>query len=63
MTSDELSQRLIDFAARIGKVAGALPASLKGRHVAGQLVRCGASPAPNYEEVSRQKVALILPAR
>lgn len=50
MTSDELSQRLIDFAARIGKVVDALPDTLMGRHVAGQLVRCGTSPAPNYEE-------------
>ena len=50
MTSDELSQRLIDFAARIGKVVDALPDSRMGRHVAGQLVRCGTSPAPNYEE-------------
>ena len=50
MTSDELSQRLIDFAARIGKVVDALPDTRMGRHVAGQLVRCGTSPAPNYEE-------------
>ncbi len=50
MTSDELSQRLIDFAARIGKVVDALPDTRMGRHVAGQLVRSGTSPAPNYEE-------------
>jgi four helix bundle protein len=51
MTSDELSQRLIDFAARIGKVVDALPDTRMGRQVAGQLVRCcGTSPAPNYEE-------------
>ena len=37
MTSDELSQRLIDFAARIGKVVDALPDSRMGRHVARQL--------------------------
>jgi hypothetical protein len=36
MTSDELSQRLIDFAARIGKVVDALPDTRMGRHVAGQ---------------------------
>jgi four helix bundle protein len=50
MTSEELSARLIDFAARIGKVVDALPDTRMGRHVAGQLVRCGTSPAPNYEE-------------
>lgn len=50
MTSNELSQRLIDFAPRIGKVVDALPDTRMGRHVAGNLVRCGTSPAPNYEE-------------
>src|SRR2546425_6076075 len=50
MTPDELSERLIDFAARIGKVVDALPDTRMGRHIAGQLVRCGTSPAPNYEE-------------
>ena len=50
MTPGELSERLIDFAARIGKVVDALPDTRMGRHIAGQLVRCGTSPAPNYEE-------------
>src|ERR1044071_6632334 len=50
MTSEELADRLINFAARIGKVVDALPDTRMGRHVAGQLVRCGTSPAPNYEE-------------
>ena len=50
MTTEELSERLIAFAARIGKVVDALPDTRMGRHVAGQLVRCGTSPAPNYEE-------------
>lgn len=50
MTSEELSERLWDFAARIGKVVDALPDTRLGRHVAGQLVRCGTSSAPNYEE-------------
>lgn len=49
MTSDELLERLINFAARVGKVVDALPDTRMGRHVAGQLVR-GTSPAPNYEE-------------
>jgi len=47
---DELAERLLDFAARVGKVVDALPETRLGRHVAGQLVRCGTSPAPNYPE-------------
>jgi four helix bundle protein len=50
MTSDELSDRLWKFAARVGKVVDALPDSRVGRHVAVQLVRCGTSGAPNYDE-------------
>jgi four helix bundle protein len=50
MTSDELSRRLWQFAARVGKVVDALPDTRLGRHVAGQLVRCGTSSPPNYEE-------------
>lgn len=50
MTPEEMSERLIDFAARIGKVCDALPETRLGRHIAGQLVRSGTSPAPNYEE-------------
>jgi four helix bundle protein len=50
MTSEELAERLINFAARIGKVVDALPDTRMGRHVAVELVRCGTSPAPNYEE-------------
>ena len=50
MTKEELSDRLLDFAARTGKVIDAIPETRLGRHIAGQLVRCGTSPAPNYEE-------------
>ncbi len=50
MTPDELADRLWNFAARIGKVVDALPDTRLGRHVAGQLVRCGTSAPPNYEE-------------
>ena len=50
MTPDELSERLLEFAARVGKLVDALPDARLGRHVAGQLVRCGTSPPPNYEE-------------
>jgi four helix bundle protein len=50
MTPDELSQRLWQFADRVGKVVDALPDTRLGRHVAGQLVRCGTSSPPNYDE-------------
>jgi four helix bundle protein len=50
VTSDELVERLISFAARVGKVVDALPDTRMGRHIGGQLVRSGTSPAPNYEE-------------
>lgn len=50
MTPDELLERLINFAARVGKVVDALPDSRMGRHIGSQLVRSGTSPAPNYEE-------------
>ena len=50
MNQDELSERLWSFAARIGKIVDALPDTRLGRHVAGQLVRCGTSAPPNYDE-------------
>ena len=50
MTPEQLSERLLEFAARTGNVVDALPDTRLGRHIAGQLVRCGTSPGPNYEE-------------
>jgi len=50
MTPDEMVERLINFAARVGKVVDALPDTRMGRHIGSQLVRSGTSPAPNYEE-------------
>ena len=52
MTPEELSERLWQFAARVAKVVDALPDTRVGRHVAGQLVRCGTSAPPNYDEGS-----------
>ena len=34
----------------VGKLVDALPNTRLGRHVAGQLVRCGTSAPPNYDE-------------
>ncbi len=50
MNQEELSGRLWDFAARVGRIVDALPDTRLGRHVAGQLVRCGTSAPPNYDE-------------
>jgi four helix bundle protein len=46
----DLEDRLIDFAVRIIRLADSLPNTRVGNHIAGQLVRCGTSPAPNYGE-------------
>jgi four helix bundle protein len=50
MTPEGLQGRLVGFAVRVGKVIDALPDTRLGRHVAGQLVRCSTSAAPNYAE-------------
>ncbi len=47
---EDIEERTIDFAARIGRVVDALPETRLGRHIAGQLVRSGTSPAANYAE-------------
>ncbi|MFQ5731308.1 MAG: four helix bundle protein [Planctomycetaceae bacterium] len=64
----DLEDRLIDFAVRVLAVVESLPESKAGKHIAGQLVRSGTSPAPNYGEaqsaesgkdfVHKMKVAL-----
>ncbi len=46
----DLQERLIDFAVRIIQTAETLPKTKVGNHIAGQLIRCGTSPAPNYGE-------------
>ena len=47
---DDIQERLIDFAVAIIKLCASLPKTQAGKHVAGQLLRCGSSPAPNYGE-------------
>ena len=46
----DLEERLIAFAVRVIAVCDALPKTRVGTHLAGQLVRCGTSPAHNYGE-------------
>ena len=48
--ADELKERLIDFAVRIVKLSTGLPRTAAGKHIAGQILRSGTSPAPNYGE-------------
>lgn len=48
--ADELEERLIDFAVRIVKLSSGLPRTPAGKHIAGQIMRSGTSPAPNYGE-------------
>jgi four helix bundle protein len=50
MNEQEIAERLLDFGARIGVLVDNLPQTRLGNHVAGQLVRSGTSPIPNYEE-------------
>ncbi len=46
----DLRERLFEFAVRVLNVVESLPNSRVGNHVAGQLIRSGTSPAPNYGE-------------
>ena len=46
----ELEERLIDFAVRIIRLTAHLPKTPAGKHIAGQILRSGTSPAPNYGE-------------
>ncbi len=49
-TGDELAERLLDFAVLIINLVNALPKTVVGRYIRGQLLRSGASPGANYEE-------------
>jgi four helix bundle protein len=46
----DLDGRLLEFGARVLRLAGALPRSSAGRHVATQLLRCATSMGANYQE-------------
>lgn len=48
--ADELEDRLVNFAVRIIRLSVKLPLTPAGRHIAGQILRSGTSPAPNYGE-------------
>jgi four helix bundle protein len=48
--ADALQERLVLFAVEIIDLVTCLPKTTAGRHVAGQVLRSGTSPAPNYAE-------------
>lgn len=50
MDSDELGERFLEFAVRIGRVVRALGKDAISAQVATQLAKSGTSPGPNYEE-------------
>ncbi len=47
---DDIQERLINFAVRIINLNSSLPNTQAGKHIGGQLLRCGTSPASNYAE-------------
>jgi four helix bundle protein len=47
---DDLADRFLDFAVRIIKLVCALPKTIVGKHIGGQITRSGTSPGSNYEE-------------
>jgi len=46
----DLEDRLIEFGVRIIRLTEALAKTRVGNHIAGQILRSGTSPAPNYGE-------------
>jgi four helix bundle protein len=51
MDPDELNDRINNFAHRCVKLALALPQTVLGNHIRGQLIRCSTSAAANYRAV------------
>ena len=55
MDQEELKHRTKQFALRIMKLIGALPGTVVGRVVGGQLVRAGTSVGANYRAAGRAR--------
>ena len=55
MDADDLKKRTKTFALRILKLVAALPDTVQGRTVAGQLVRVGTSVGSNYRAACRAR--------
>ena len=50
MGRNNLEDRLIEFAVVIVQIVNRLPKTIAGKHLGGQLIRSGTSPALNYGE-------------
>jgi len=61
MNSKELKNRSKTFAHRCVKLAIALPNTPVGKHIRGQLIRCGTSVAANYRAtcLSQSKASFV----
>jgi four helix bundle protein len=55
MSPDDLKQRTKEFALRILKLVAALPNTVQGRAIAGQLVRAGTAVGANYRASCRAR--------
>ena len=55
MDADQLKRRTKDLALRVIRLVGALPKTIEGRAIAGQLVRSGTSVAANYRAACRAR--------
>jgi four helix bundle protein len=53
MKADDLKKRTKQFALRVLKLVAALPKTVAGRAIAGQLVRAGTAVAANYRAACR----------
>jgi len=47
---EPLSERLLDFVVNVIKIVDALPKTVAGKHIGGQLIASGTSCGSNYEE-------------
>ena len=47
---NQLSDRLLDFVVKVIKIVNALPKTIAGKHIGGQLVSAGTSCGANYGE-------------
>ena len=53
MKETELKERTKEFALRVLKLVAALPRTIEGRAIGGQLVRCGTAVGANYRAACR----------
>jgi four helix bundle protein len=50
-----MRKRTREFAVAVTRICDALPRTMSGRHIAGQLIRCSSSVASNYRAACRAK--------